>query len=309
MRAGRKFCWQEGELFFGIFYNDKTGNEMMKGDLHCHTRLSDGSEGIENVIAMAKRAGLDFIAITDHDTVASMSRAKVLGERYGIQVISGVEFSCKDKKRNRKVHMLCYLPDKPDRLEGLCNRICEQRKRAGKESIAKALKYFPITADDVLRIASHSTSIYKQHIMFALMCHGYTTHIFGGLFDQLFDPKNGLLYSSVEYPDVYDVIDLIHQSGGIAVLAHPFQYDSIDLLNELGEQKLIDGVEVYHSRCKQENEPILLELAHKYGLIVTGGSDFHGFYASRPCPIGCRYTPEESLDALYRLKEEKKKNK
>ena len=247
---------------------------------------------------------MDFLSITDHDTVASISRSKVLAQRYGIQIIPGVEFSCKDPVTGRRVHMLCYLPEKPDRLEGLCIKICEARKQAGKEMFRRVLRYFPLTKEDLIRFSSHSTSIYKQHIMHCLMCYGYTTHIFGGLFDQLFNSENGPLYIKIDYPDVDDVIDLIHQSQGIAVLAHPYEYDSIDLLHRLIAQQKLDGIEVYHSRCSEEGEKVLKALAQQNNLIMTGGSDFHGFYASRPSPIGNRYTSQESLDALFKLKEQ-----
>ena len=83
----------------------------MKGDLHCHTTLSDGSLGIEDIIMQAKRTGIDTISITDHDTMASFSRAPVLGDRYGVKVIPGVELSTWDKKRQSKVHILCYAPN------------------------------------------------------------------------------------------------------------------------------------------------------------------------------------------------------
>lgn len=276
----------------------------MKGDLHCHTKLSDGSEGIEEVIAMSKRVGMDFLAITDHDTVASFSRSKILGQRYGVQVVPGVELSCIDRKRNRKVHMLCYLPEKPDRLEGHCLKICKQREAAGTEMLKKVMQYFPITMEDVKKYSSSSTSLYKQHIMHALMSYGYTTHIFSGLFKELFDSKSGRVYVSVPYPDVHEVLDLIHQAQGLAVLAHPYEYDSVDLLEELAARKEIEGVEVYHSRCKPEDEGRLIEIAQKNQLVMTGGSDFHGFYASRPSPLGNRFTPQESLNEFFRLKEQ-----
>lgn len=276
----------------------------MRGDLHCHTRFSDGSEGMEDIIAMAKRVGLDFVAITDHDTLASFSRGRVLAQRYGIQFVPGVELSCIDNKRKRKVHMLCYLPEKPDCLEGHCEIICENRRKAGKEMLAKVMQYFPITVEDVAKFANHSTSLYKQHIMNALMCAGYTTRIFGGLFDELFNSKTGKVYVNVPYPDVYDVIDLIHRAQGLAVLAHPYEYQSLELLEELGAQNLLDGVEVYHSRCKTENEERLIEIAQRHHLVMTGGSDFHGYYASKPSPLGNRYTPQESLNALFLKKEE-----
>lgn len=102
----------------------------MIGDLHCHTKLSDGSMGIEDVVFYAKRMGLDFIAITDHDTMAGVTRASVLGQRYGIQVIPGVEISCIDSKRGRKVHMLCYLPLKPMRLESIFQKTLTLRTQA-----------------------------------------------------------------------------------------------------------------------------------------------------------------------------------
>lgn len=105
----------------------------MTGDLHCHTTLSDGSLGIEEVIVQAKRMGLDFLAITDHDTLSSSNRAQILGERYGVKVIPAVELSAWDKKRNSKVHILCYAPQKPDRLEGLCLKSCQIRKDCAKE--------------------------------------------------------------------------------------------------------------------------------------------------------------------------------
>ena len=80
----------------------------MAGDLHCHTRLSDGSIGIEDLIALAKSAGLKTIAVTDHDTYAGAMRAKILGERSGLQVLPGIEFSCQNKEtgRNWTVEML-----------------------------------------------------------------------------------------------------------------------------------------------------------------------------------------------------------
>ena len=78
----------------------------MVGDLHCHTKLSDGSLGIEDIIVQAKRTGIEFISITDHDTMSSLSRSKILGERYGVRVLPGVELSAWDKSRGRKLHIL-----------------------------------------------------------------------------------------------------------------------------------------------------------------------------------------------------------
>lgn len=83
----------------------------MKADLHCHTTMSDGSLGLEETIAQAKRYGIDYFAITDHDTLSSSSRAVVLGERYGVNVIPAVEFSTYDSKHGTKAHIICYNPE------------------------------------------------------------------------------------------------------------------------------------------------------------------------------------------------------
>ena len=150
----------------------------MKGDLHVHTTLSDGSLGVEDVIAQAKRIGLDFISITDHDTMSSISRAKVLGDRYGIQTIPGVELTAWDKTRGRKVHILCYAPQKPDRLEGICRRCSEIRQSCAKETVENVLKLYPITAEDITKHIVGSKSIYKQHILHALIEYGYSNHFY-----------------------------------------------------------------------------------------------------------------------------------
>lgn len=279
----------------------------MKGDLHCHTKLSDGSLGIEDIIIQAKRTGIDFLSITDHDTLASVSRAAVLGERYGVRILPGVELSAWDKTRNRKVHILCYLPQKPDRLEGLCLKACEIRKECAKEMVENVTKLYPITPESVMKYATGSKSIFKQHIMHALIDYGYTTHFYGKLNDKLFNIETGTCIVEREYPDVNFVLDLIHSARGVAVMAHPVYYDSLDLLVELAEKGKLDGVEAYHYTASKEQQKKILEIAEKYQLIVTGGSDFHGLYNARPTHIGSYTTDKENLDKIFKLANAAKK--
>lgn len=278
----------------------------MKGDLHCHSKLSDGSQGIEDIIAMSKKMGLDFVAITDHDTMSSHSRSKIVGDRYGVQVIPAVEFSAYDYSRNRRAHILCYMPLKPDRLEGMCVKICDARKRSGNEMVKRVMKLFPISPENITKYSASSKSIYKQHIMHALMDAGYTTGIYGGLYDTLFSPKSGSCYVETEYPDVREVIDLVRSAGGIAVFAHPAIYDSFDLVEELIAEKRLDGIEVWHGKTLQDHVDRLSTLCEQHGLIKTGGSDFHGMYGSRPANIGKCTTPQESIDALFELSERRR---
>lgn len=273
----------------------------MIGDLHCHTTLSDGSLGIEETIVQAKRVGLDVLAITDHDTLSSSQRAQILGERYGVTIIPAVELSAWDKKRNCKVHILCYAPQKPDRLEGLCLKSCEIRKSCSNDMIAKVMELYPITPEAVLKYTKSCKSIYKQHIMRALVNYGYATSFYGELDHKLFNRETGTCLVTREYPDVNFVLDLIHSARGIAVMAHPYMFDSVDLLEELCEVGKIDGIEAYHYTAdSKEKTQKLLDLAQRYDLIVTGGSDFHGLYNEQPTHIGSRTTDDENLEKLFR---------
>ena len=201
----------------------------MAADLHCHTKLSDGSVGIEDLIVIAQKSGIDTIAITDHDCLAGTVRGQVIGKRYGVTVIPGVELSAFDNEAGKKVHILCYLADTPDRLEGLCKRTSVARKRAGQIMMLKVASRFPVSTDFIINHASGSTNLYKQHIMHALMDAGYTNEVFGDLYKALFssDSETNIL-APTKYPDVKEVFDEIHGAGGIAVLAHPAFFDNFD---------------------------------------------------------------------------------
>ena len=274
-------------------------------DLHCHTTLSDGSLGIEDIIVQAKRMNIDFLSITDHDTLSSFSRANILGQRYGVKILQGVEMSAWDKERNSKVHILCYAPKKPDRLEGLCLKSCEIRKQCAKEMIEKVMELYPITPESVLKHCTGSKSIFKSHIMRALIEYGYALEFYGELNNKLFNLKNGICLVEREYPDVKFVLDLIHSARGVAVMAHPVLYDNIELLEELAASGKLDGVEVDHYSANEEQRKQLREIAEKYNLIVTGGSDFHGLYNAQSTHLGSNLTTKENLDRIIKLSNKK----
>lgn len=279
----------------------------MKADLHCHTTISDGSLGISDVIRQADRDDVRCLAITDHDSLASLSRSAVLGKRYNVTVIPAVEFSAFDNVRKRKVHILCYMPAKPDRLEGLCLRTSTGRMELGKRMAVKVLDKYPITLESILRYSAGSKAIYKCHIMHALMDYGYTTELYGDVYDSIFDVKDGICAQDVAaeadfYPDVHFVTTLIKASGGISVMAHPTVYDSIDLLQELAASKEIDGVEVWHQSADESTQNQLLDIAKQHDLLTSGGSDFHGFYNHYAIQIGSNLTPEDTLNKIINHK-------
>ncbi len=274
----------------------------MSCDLHCHTKLSDGSVGIEELISLAKRRGLKAIAITDHDTFAGAIRGVNIGKRLGITVIPGAELSAIDPATGRKVHILCYNCEVAARLEGVCHRTLESRKKAATEMLRKVMRYYPLPPEMVVRAATGSAAVYKQHIMHALWEAGYADGIYGKVFHRLFNKENGMARVEIEYPDVREVLDLIHSAGGIAVLAHPYEYDSIDLMHELVKEQRLDGIEAVHPSQNEEQQQALRDFAAENGLLVTGGSDFHGMYSSGARAVGSTSVEDELADALLSYK-------
>lgn len=289
----------------------EAGKFILKADLHCHTKLSDGTLGIDDIIILAKNSGVTTLAITDHDCLAGVVRAELIGQRYGVTVIPAVEFSATDSKRNSKAHILCYLPDTPERLEGLCKSNSLTRKRAGQMMVLKVAKKFPVAPEFITKCCQGSTNIYKQHIMQALMECGYTTTIFGDLFKMLFSKESRMnVLMEAKYPEPTEIIKAIHEAGGIAVLAHPGFYDNFELFEELIPEGL-DGVEVWHPENTPEQQEKLIKIATKHGLVMTGGSDFHGGYNMYPIRLGDYGPDEEHLSQLlsYKAKKRRKQKK
>lgn len=284
----------------------------MKADLHCHTKLSDGTMGIDDLIVLAKNSGIDVIAVTDHDCQAGTVRAEIIGRRYGIQVIPAVEFTATDSKRGSKAHILCYLPDRPERLEGLCKSNTIIRKKAAQLMVAKITRRFPISSEFIAKCCQGSTNIFKQHIMQALMECGYTVSIFGDLYKMLFTKQSRMnVIVDATYPEPEEIIDQIHEAGGIAVLAHPGFYNNFELLDELIEKEKLDGVEVYHPENTPEQQAELIKIAKKHNLVITGGSDFHGAFNMYPVKLGEYGPTEEDVAALlsYKAKKRRKQKK
>ena len=274
----------------------------MNIDLHCHTKMSDGSTGIGELIDLAKLRQIETLAVTDHDTFACSVRAVVLGKRAGVTVVPGVEISTLDHSRGKRAHLLCYYPKNAGRLEGLLRKITENRRAAMSISIQKVLHIYPMPMTMILTRAHGSTNIFKQHVMQALMDAGYTDEIFGNTFKKLFHPKYGLAYTRIEYPDVFDVIEEIHSAGGAAVLAHPSEYESMDLMQELCEKGLLEGIEGFHPRNSDEDLQAILNCCQKYQLPMTGGTDFHGCYTTACLPLGSYLTPENQFELLKKKK-------
>ncbi len=269
----------------------------MKADLHTHTTKSDGMYGVKDLIDHAKCIGLDYIAITDHDTVAGIIEAVSYGKQIGMKVIPGVEFSTKDYESGRAVHVLCYYPGDLWGYQEFLDQTLSVRYDAKYQMCEMLAEDFPVDIDDILEAARDSGSIYNHHMMIPFQKMGYT----GSLISDFFQKEAGRKskrYIRIPYPDVYEALDLIDRCGGIAVIAHPGEYDSLALCEKLAKEGRIKGLEFNHPRNTEADREEIKRIATEYGLFLTGGTDFHGPSTSTVNPLGTYLSPEEGVKAI-----------
>ena len=269
----------------------------MSADLHCHSKCSDGATSVQNVIRFAKLTGLKAIALTDHDTFMGVEEAKFYGQKYGVEVIHGVEISAHDFDRDRQVHILCYNCQKPEVLSDIFKQSQINRYNAMTRAIEIISRKYPIDRETVEDNAKDSSTIFKSHIMYTLMEAGYTERIYGNLYREIFDWKTGFARTKISYPDVYEIIERIHQAQGIAVLAHPTVYDTVPAIPRLIAHG-IDGIECWYPRSSAEISEQLIAVTQQHNLLRTGGTDFHGYSCGNINPIGTCTTPDEDLQKL-----------
>ena len=270
----------------------------MKGDLHCHTRASDGSLTPAELVRYAARTGVRCIAVTDHDHMAGVAEAQTEGKACGVAVVPGIEVSTLDGRSGRKAHLLCYRPARPEAMLGMCAATLRRRHEASLRILKKLSARYPIDEAVAARYASTDRpgggTIYKQHIMAALMDMGYDTALYGRLYGELLASGKGWAWEEPAYPDTREAMRVIAQAGGVPVLAHPGLYGNFDLVEELCTMGL-KGIEVSHPRQSAEASERAEKLAERYGLLRTGGSDFHGRYASAPAPLGAGLAQDEAV--------------
>jgi hypothetical protein len=280
----------------------------MIGDLHVHTSRSDGSYSPERAVLMAKERGLDYIGIVDHDTTEGLEEAMALGDGIGVAVVPGVEISAYDFKRKRKAHILGYKFALPaPHIKALCDPILAARDRRTREQVAiMAAAGYPVTIEEVEAEARGFGAggasaravpvLYKQHAMSVLARKGAADGIYGAEYRKLFG-SGGICAGDIRYVDAFDALAAIQEDGGAAVLAHPGQLDSWELLEELLAAGL-DGVELYHESHSLEDHRRVFAASRAWpGLILTGGSDDHGSLGSVN-PMGDIRAPFGALEAL-----------
>jgi len=246
-------------------------------DLHVHSTYSDGSLTPEELVAMAVEAGLVAMAITDHDTVGGVRRFVEAAANTSLRAIAGVEISAEFAPGT--MHILGYGVDPNDiSLNRHLQWIRDGREARNREILGKLMDLgFHITWEDVLAFSGEEV-IGRPHFYMALKAAGYVKNKKEAFSKYLAKGKPG--YADRRRLPAEESIELIRDAGGIAVLAHPFtlhlgRWELRKELKYLSERGL-QGLECYYSENTDKEIRQYLKLAKDYGLIATGGTDFHG---------------------------------
>lgn len=278
-------------------------------DLHSHSVFSDGSCTPEELIAEALEAGLERLAITDHDSLRQLSAVRACARRLNFPVLAGTEVSARDYVTGRNVHILAFgleaTSDGSGPLERLVNDTLYQRtantlwqawvlKRCGAEFSGRY-----ISLDDVVETAGQSLGVYKQHVMESLTHRHHEDPDYQFFYQCQFKGESPANHD-IRYPAAADAVRAVREQGGVPVLAHPGQMNSWASLPELVQAGLL-GIEAYHPDHGAVEEELAFEAAARYGLFVTGGSDYHGKYGA-PAALGEAFVmPEEAGEAVEQL--------
>lgn len=260
-------------------------------DLHAHSTASDGVLAPAAVVQAAQRAGLAALALTDHDTLAGVAEAQRAAEAAGLRLVPGVELSV--HQGAHEVHLLgLHIRDVDALQEAL--ELYRDRRRARAVSIVERLNAIgvPLALDAVLTAAAGG-AVGRPHVAKALIAGGHVRDA-----REAFDRFLGAgrpAYVDKERLDIADGIALIHRAGGIAVLAHPAGEGTRERVEALVAAGL-DGLEVRHPSHSAEDTKRLAALAAHFGLVPSGGSDWHGA-AHGGRVLGALQVPAEWLAA------------
>ena len=250
---------------------------MREIDLHVHTNISDGSETPENTVKHAKELGLKAIAVTDHDNVGGIERAKAAGKEIGLEVVGGLELGC--GWYGKEVHMLAYDFDPTDKwLRATLGWIITDRHERN-EKIAKLISDDGIRIDiEEMEERFRGSSIGRPHFAVCLVEAGAAADV-QDAFKRLLDP-GCKYYVRRNFLTVEEAAETIRGAGGKPVIAHPGQYklteERMTELMQRAEKCGVAGLECYYSGYGPEQVAEYLAWAEKYGLCATAGSDWHG---------------------------------
>ena len=272
---------------------------MSRVDLHIHSTASDGRLNPADIVRQAAEQGLSAIAIADHDSVDGIVPALVAAKAFPeLRVIPAIELST-DVPQG-EVHVLGYFIDYADReFQVTLERMRHSRLHRAQGMIAK-LKNFGIYIDwERVQEIAGTGSMGRPHIAQAMLEKGYITS-FKEAFDKYIS-RDGPAYVEREKMTPVEVVELLLQVNGLPVLAHPFTAKNPEMLIAGLRAAGLIGIEAYYNGYTADEISRLVSLAGKYGLIVTGGSDYHGLEATNETMIGGVDVPLESVERLIAL--------
>lgn len=251
----------------------------MSFDLHTHSTCSDGTQSPAELVAEAaglRPAGLTGLALTDHDTTAGWESALATARRLGISFVRGTEVSCEAGRRT--VHLLSYLHRPGDTpLARELERSQTSRLGRAERMVRRLAQDYPISWKQVLDHVRPGATVGRPHIADALVATGAFRHR-----DEVFAGPLGVrskYYVPYYAPDPVRMVGLVREAGGVPVLAHGLARHhggaGLDWIEEMADAGLA-GVEVYHREHGPAEVSVLLDLARRRDLLVTGASDYHG---------------------------------
>jgi predicted metal-dependent phosphoesterase TrpH len=264
-------------------------------DLHCHTSCSDGSLSTCQLLELAAKNNIYALSITDHDTIGAYKEAFDLASKLSIKIIPGIEFSAHHD--DTSIHVLAYsfCLESPD-LAAFCQKHQARRGERNLIIIDKLRKNgMPVEEVD-LQIHENlpPLCIGRPHIAQAMVKRGYVSSI-SEAFNCFIGEGLSCYHPGVRF-SVEETLDVIKKANGLSVIAHPHLIHDFKVEESL-LQMPFDGIEVYYARFNQSQNLKWLNAAKKRGLMITGGSDFHGF-AKPHIHLGCASAPEDTFNFL-----------
>lgn len=249
----------------------------MRIDLHTHSTASDGTDAPSGVIEVAAQAGLEVVALTDHDTTSGWVEAAAAARRLGIAFVPGTEVSC--RSGGVSVHVLSYLQDPAHpALLAFTDRTRAERITRARRIVELLGPDYPLSWDDVLEQTADDTTVGRPHIADALVARGHVADR-SAAFEELLHP-GGRYYVPHYAPDVVEAVRAIREAGGVPVFAHPGadgrgRVVGDEVIGAMARAGLA-GLEIDHRDHDDAARARLRVLARDLGLFATGSSDYHG---------------------------------
>jgi predicted metal-dependent phosphoesterase TrpH len=273
----------------------------MRIDLHTHSSVSDGTESPAELLSTAQAAGLDVVALTDHDTTAGWPLAEA-ARPPGLTVVPGMELSCRwfpDDQPPISVHLLAYLFDSTHPgFAAERARLRDERLERGERIVAAlATDGYPVRWDQIVE-RSDGGVVGRPHIARALVDAGVVESV-DDAFATLLNPRSPYYVTKVD-TDVREGIGLVRAAGGVPVFAHGLATKRGRIVGDDAIVAMVDagllGLEVDHPDHSADERAHLRGLAADLGLIITGSSDYHG--TNKTTPIGACTTEPDHFEAI-----------